>query len=74
MSGCSYTISCPNCGKEADIYSDSKPFDYTSISCLYCGLQISPKITYQTLEELNESRKDSELKPLKRLPKQDKDF
>ena len=71
MSGCSYGTPCPNCGQEADIYSDHKPFEYTSISCLHCGLQINPEITYQTLEELKQSREDSELKPLKKLPKQE---
>lgn len=74
MSGCSYQETCPNCGKEIDAYTDYKPFSFTSLSCLHCGLQIFPQIDYQTLEELNASRIDSEMEPLEQLPKQSKDF
>lgn len=74
MSGFSTGTPCPNCGKEADLYTDHKPFDYSSIQCLHCGLIISPKIKYQSLEELNESRADLDLDPLKKLPKQDPDL
>lgn len=33
MSGHSGSTKCPNCGAEADEYTDWKPFNYTSIIC-----------------------------------------
>lgn len=33
MSGYSGETTCPNCGKDADLYSDWKPFDYSIITC-----------------------------------------
>ena len=74
MSGFSSGAPCPNCGKEADVYQDYKPFDYISIQCLHCGLMITPEISYQTLEELNSSREDLDLEPLDKLPEQEKDL
>lgn len=70
MSGCSYTTKCPNCGKNAEGYTDWKPFDSTSIYCNYCGLEVFPTIRYSNLEELNDNRHQVGLKPLKKLPKQ----
>ena len=74
MSGFSDSCNCPNCGKSCDVYTDWKPFNYTSIQCLHCGLMIMPEISYQTLEELNSYREDAGLKSLKKLPKQEKDL
>ena len=74
MSGFSDGCICPNCGNNADLYTDWKPFSYTSISCLHCGLQIFPEISYQTLEELNSSREELDLEPLEKLPKQEKNL
>ena len=74
MSGFSDDCICPNCGKNANKYTDWKPFDYTSIQCLNCGLLINPEFHYQTLEELNESRVELDLEPLDELPKQEKDL
>lgn len=74
MSGFSCEETCPNCGKDADGYTDHKPFNFSSLSCLHCGLQIFPQIEYQTLEELNDSRIDSDMEPLEQLPEQSKDF
>ena len=71
MSGYSDGTNCPNCGKDADRYSDYKPFDFTSIECKYCGFQVGPQVTYMTLDELNIERKEAGMRPLKRLPKQD---
>lgn len=70
MSGFSMGTRCPNCGAEADEYTDWKPFNYTSITCYECGLQIYPTHSYMTLEELNEMREDNELAPLHKLPEQ----
>lgn len=74
MSGFSESTSCPNCGGSADIYTDWKPFDYTTITCYNCGLKIHPEISYMTLDELNEYRADVDLDPLETLPEQDKDL
>lgn len=70
MSGFSESAPCPNCGGDADIYTDWKPFDYTAITCFHCGLTIHPKVSYLTLEELNGYRVDADLEPLKTLPEQ----
>lgn len=74
MSGFSDGTNCPNCGGNADLYSDSKPFDYISISCLECGLIIDPKVSYLTLEDLNDAREGLGLEPLIELPEQDEDL
>lgn len=74
MSGFSESIQCPNCNSfNCDQYSDYKPFSYTTISCLDCGLIINPKVEYRTLKEINQIRRDSEMKLLKKKPKQNKD-
>ncbi len=70
MSGFSEGTSCPNCGASADSYTDWKPFNYTSITCYECGLQIYPTHSYMTLEELNSIRVDNDLDPLEFLPEQ----
>jgi hypothetical protein len=72
MSGHASTTKCPNCGKEADLYTDYKPFNYSTINCYECGLFICPGVDYLNLDELNKERKSLGLKPLKRLPKQNK--
>ena len=74
MSGFSSGTPCPNCGGDADLYTDWNPFDYTAITCYDCGLKIHPAIDYMTLEELNEYRTDMDLEPLKQLPEQDKNL
>lgn len=74
MSGHSSVTTCPNCGGDADIYTDWKPFSYTSITCFNCGLTVHPMTSYLTLEELNEYRIDAELEPLESLPQQNKDL
>lgn len=74
MSGFSDGCTCPNCGEEADLYTDYKPFNYTSITCLHCGLQIQPTISYMNLEELNDYREELDLEPLEVLPKQEEDL
>lgn len=72
MSGFSSETICPNCNMSADSYTDYKPFDYTSIFCPYCGLSINPYVTYYDLDELNEHRQNNtDLRPLKKLPKQE---
>lgn len=73
MSGHSDSCTCPNCGGDADEYSDYKPVSYTAISCLHCGLSIQPTLTYMSLEELNERRVDAEMDELTELPTQDQE-
>ena len=70
MSGFSGDTICPNCENSADLYTDYKPFDYSSIQCSHCGLMIYPIVQYMTLDELNEYRINCELEPLKELPEQ----
>lgn len=74
MSGFSDSCTCPNCGNDAEEYTDYKPFSHTSIQCYHCGLLITPTLTYQTLEELNESRRENEMDELEQLPEQDPDI
>lgn len=74
MSGFSDGTICPNCGGSADLYTDHKPFDYTSITCYNCGLTIAPQIFYMNLEELNSSREEQDLEPINVLPKQDENL
>jgi transcription initiation factor TFIIIB Brf1 subunit/transcription initiation factor TFIIB len=70
MSGFSDSTVCPNCGGSADLYTDHKPFDYSSITCYDCGLAISPQVSYMTLDELNDYRIDQDMEELKELPEQ----
>jgi len=70
MSGFSDSCKCPNCGADSDLYTDWKPFNYTSITCYECGLQIYPTHSYMELEDLNERREENEMEPLVKLPEQ----
>lgn len=74
MSGCSGSEICPNCGNEAEVYTDWKPFSYSSYTCMHCGLMIYPKMEYMTLDDLNELREENELDPLSELPEQEDFF
>lgn len=69
MSGFSDDTNCPNCNKFANRYSDYKPFDLVSIDCAYCGFYTHTTVKQMDLEELNDTREQQELKPLKKLPK-----
>ena len=71
MSGMSDSTTCPNCNKSANRYSDHKPFDMVDITCFHCGFYTTTSIGYMDLGELNGMRKDSDMKPLKKLPKQE---
>ena len=76
MSGISETKSCPICGNEADVYTDWKPVDYSTIECVYCGFYLEPKTGQMTMAEVNDRRKDFNEnyepdKPLKPLTKKD---
>ena len=70
MSGCSGETKCPNCGANADEYMDWKPFNYTTITCYECGLQIYPTHSYMNLDELNELREENDMELLDELPEQ----
>jgi Zn ribbon nucleic-acid-binding protein len=72
MSGSSFNTQCPNCKKEMESYTDWKPIDLISHDCYECGFSIYPRIYYMSLDEINEGRLNQELKPLKKLPKQNK--
>ena len=75
MSSHSYSEVCPNCGKEMDVWQDTRPFNMTYGECKYCGFGFTTKAYQMSLKELNEVRKDhkenfdEDLKPLKKRPK-----
>jgi len=82
MSGCSYDAVCPNCQGETMCYSDHKPFDTVTGTCLECGFYYYTKASYVDLEELNAMRKEYNedfgcpeeepiYPPLTELPKQE---
>lgn len=72
MSGCSDSAKCPRCGSaNMNANSDWKPFDTVSGECLECGFTYWTEVSLMTLKEVNELRKDYEMKPLKALPKID---
>jgi len=73
MSGFSDDTYCPNCGEQANRYSDYKPYDFVSIDCMYCGFYTNTSVHQMELDELNEMRVDNELEPLKELPEFDKE-
>ena len=73
MSGFTNGTKCPNCDGNAILYSNWKPFDYTSIECPHCGLLIIPTLSYLNLEGLNALREEVELEPLEMLPPQSED-
>lgn len=74
MSGYSSTCPCPNCGKEAELYEDHKPFPRADCTCNYCGFYTWTQAGYLDLESLNNNREYVELEPLTELPEQDKDL
>lgn len=75
MSGHSDTTNCPNCGgSKLNTCNDYKPFDQVSGECMDCGFYYYTEIGQMTLEEMNESRAESDLKPLKRRKKNKLDF
>ena len=73
MSGFSDGTNCPNCGEQANRYSDHKPYDFVSIDCMHCGFYTNTSVHQMTLEELNIMRADNELEPLKELPEFNKE-
>jgi hypothetical protein len=74
MSGESHDSVCPCCGKNMNCYSDWKPFDLVSGDCLNCGFTYFTKTDRMTLKEVNQCRKDMDLKPIKKLAKQKQDW
>lgn len=71
MSGSSGVENCVRCGGEGTVqtYSDWKPHDYVSGTCIQCGYDYHTITGMQTLEEVNELRKELELEPLTELVK-----
>lgn len=67
MSGCSYDIRCPNCKGFLHVYTDSKPFDHSTGTCLDCGFYYTVKTGQLSLEDLNDYREEIfEMRPRKR--------
>lgn len=67
MSGSCDMAKCPECDGDMSTSSDYKPFDTVSGECLWCGFYYYTATGQNTLEEVNDIRKDYELKPLKEL-------
>jgi len=67
MSGGSYDDTCPNCSGELQIYSDTKPFDFTTGLCLDCGFFYDIKTGQLSFRELNKHRIEiMDMDPLKK--------
>ena len=66
----SFTEKCPKCDSEMHRYSDYKPTTYESGECLECGYSFYTKDEQLTLKDINDTRIDMDLKPLKKLKKQ----
>jgi len=58
MSGHSYEASCPNCNSSMNCYTDHKPFDNVSGTCINCGFQFWTQSSQMTLSDLNELREN----------------
>ena len=75
MSEHSENSTCPNCEKEMNSCGSDRPYDYTTHMCPYCGFYVNAVTGFEEdLDTLNSTRADYDLKPLKKLPKQDKDL
>ena len=74
MSGNGTTTYCPNCGEQAYLYTDHKPFDYATVECLNCGFHTQIQAGYMSLQDLNDMREQEDMKPLDKLPEQNPDF
>lgn len=67
MSGHSSDTQCPECDGLMQTYSDYKPFDQVSGNCLECGFAYFTHTLQLDLEEVNEARREMELKPMLKL-------
>lgn len=56
---------CPICQSEdAETYNNTYPFELVTITCQNCGFVVTPHLALMDFNELNEYRKDQELKPI----------
>jgi len=81
-----YIVTCPNCKKDMDKTNFTKPTSYTISMCLQCGFFTETDIGFKDLKALNREREEYNeiyefskgdkgyLKPLKKLPKQNKEL
>lgn len=68
MSGHYFNETCPNCGnKEMEVYSDTNNSELNTEECLKCGYTLTCNRSFKSLKEVNEIRKDRDLRPLKKL-------
>lgn len=70
MSGFSGADVCFKCNGDMMVYSDYKPHAYVSGECLDCGFAYYTVDEQLSLDEVNELRKEQELKPVKKLKEQ----
>ena len=71
MSGSSDYTDCPRCGVPDSLhtYSDWKPHDLVSGTCVECGLDYYTETGLVSLADVNEMRLELELPPLTELAK-----
>ena len=69
MSSNSFDSECPNCGGQMNCSSENRPHDSVSGICIECGFTFWTDRGISSLDEVNDERKDMELKPLKKLKK-----
>ena len=65
----SYSEKCPKCGEQMNCWSNTRE-PHQGGECLECGFTYYTKEEIMSLEEVNEQREGSEMKPLKELKKQ----
>ena len=65
----SYTEECPRCSSPMNCWAETRN-NQGGGECLECGYNYYTKEETLTLQKVNELRDDSELKPLKKLRKQ----
>jgi len=71
MSSVSTVTDCPNCGSEAHLYEENRPYPLSETTCYECGFYTHTICSQMSLEELNEYRVDNDMPKLKELPECD---
>jgi transcription elongation factor Elf1 len=74
MSSMSYSHDCPYCNGTDTVYActTSRPYEMNDGVCVECGFSYETVERQLNLDEVNSERKMLDLKPLKRLKKQER--
>ena len=70
MSSMSDNQTCPNCGRQMSCSTSNRPYLYTTGNCLHCGFYYLINADFINLDELNGDRNENSMKPLEKLPEQ----